>query len=222
MREPREKSDDPFMDEYLASMDRVQDLNLVRAWRGRRALWARGAQECPPPPVPHGVPHACPACDWAPAATRRVPGWPAAGRAIHRRPAAAGCERTCSHRERAARAACRPQKAEEVAQEKNRALKAAMNAELRKTKASMLEVEVPALAKLVKKGKNLSQERIQERLNKVRAAGRRRAPGGAAADQPGSAVGLQQGQGAPLAMWPSSQQLCNSAARAGGGSTRLP
>ena len=60
-----------------------------------------------------------------------------------------------------------PQKAEEIAQEKNRALKAAMNAELRKSKAFLLEDAVPKLEKLVKKGKGLSTERIQERLQKV-------------------------------------------------------
>ncbi|GAB4818942.1 hypothetical protein N2152v2_005988 [Parachlorella kessleri] len=85
-QQQREKTDDPFMDEYMNVMDRVQDLNL---------------------------------------------------------------------------------KAEEIAQEKNRALKAAMNAELRKSKAFLLEDAVPKLEKLVKKGKGLSTERIQERLQKL-------------------------------------------------------
>lgn len=60
-----------------------------------------------------------------------------------------------------------PQKADEVAQEKNRALKAAMNAELRKAKAFLMEDSVPKLAKMVKKGKNLTQQKIDERLRKV-------------------------------------------------------
>jgi hypothetical protein len=62
---------------------------------------------------------------------------------------------------------CAVQKAEEIAQEKNRALKAAMNAELRKSKAFLLEDAVPKLEKLVKKGKGLTTERIQDRLQKV-------------------------------------------------------
>lgn len=60
------------------------------------------------------------------------------------------------------------QKAEEVAQEKNRALKAAMNAELRKSKAFMLEDTVPKLEKLVKKGKGVTKEKAEERIYKVR------------------------------------------------------
>ena len=70
-------------------------------------------------------------------------------------------------------APARAQKAEEIAQEKNRALKAAMNAELRKAKTAMVEETVPALEKLVKKGKGVTKERMEERVHKVRgAAGR--------------------------------------------------
>lgn len=86
-QQEREKSGDPFMDEYLPAMDRIQDLNL---------------------------------------------------------------------------------KAEEVAQEKNRALKAAMNAELRKSKAFMLEDTVPKLEKLVKKGKGVTKEKAEERIYKIK------------------------------------------------------
>lgn len=60
------------------------------------------------------------------------------------------------------------QRSDEIAAEKNRALKAALNAELRKTKATLLEQAIPLLEKMAKKGKGLTPEKIQARLAQVR------------------------------------------------------
>ncbi|KAK9800875.1 hypothetical protein WJX73_004063 [Symbiochloris irregularis] len=57
-------------------------------------------------------------------------------------------------------------KAEEISQEKNRATKAVLNAEQRKAKANLLEVELPKLEKLVRKGKT-TPEIIADREKKV-------------------------------------------------------
>ena len=62
-----------------------------------------------------------------------------------------------------------PQRSDEIAAEKNRALKAALNADLRKTKATLLEQAIPLLEKMAKKGKGLSPEKIQARLGLVSA-----------------------------------------------------
>lgn len=58
-------------------------------------------------------------------------------------------------------------RSDEIAAEKNRALKAALNAELRKTKATLLEQAIPLLEKMAKKGKGLTPEKIQARLAQV-------------------------------------------------------
>ncbi|CAL8463075.1 g2609 [Coccomyxa elongata] len=60
------------------------------------------------------------------------------------------------------------QKSEGIGQEKNRAVKAAQNAELRREKGLLLTEELPKLEKLVKKGKKVTQEIIDDRLSKVR------------------------------------------------------
>lgn len=65
---------------------------------------------------------------------------------------------------------CRLQRSEEIAAEKNRALKAALNAELRKTKATLLEQAIPLLEKMARKGKGLTPERIAARQAQVRPA----------------------------------------------------
>lgn len=59
------------------------------------------------------------------------------------------------------------QRSDEILQEKNRALKAALNAELRKTKATLLEQAIPLLEKMAKKGKGLTPEKIQSRQAQV-------------------------------------------------------
>ncbi|KAK9865189.1 hypothetical protein WJX84_002251 [Apatococcus fuscideae] len=58
-------------------------------------------------------------------------------------------------------------KAEETANEKNRALKAALNAELRQAKQMLLEQELPKIEKLVRKGKNVTKEVIDDRTAKI-------------------------------------------------------
>ncbi|PSC72240.1 Qc-SNARE SYP7-family [Micractinium conductrix] len=58
-------------------------------------------------------------------------------------------------------------RSDEIANEKNRALKAALNAELRKTKAMLLEQAIPLLEKMAKKGKGQTPEKIQARLGLV-------------------------------------------------------
>lgn len=58
-------------------------------------------------------------------------------------------------------------RSDEIAGEKNRALKAALNAELRKSKATLLEQAVPLLEKMAKKGKGLTPEKIQSRQTLV-------------------------------------------------------
>lgn len=58
-------------------------------------------------------------------------------------------------------------RSEEIAAEKNRALKAALNAELRKTKATLLEQAIPLLEKMARKGKGLTPERIAARQAQV-------------------------------------------------------
>ncbi|KAL4450041.1 hypothetical protein ABPG77_010710 [Micractinium sp. CCAP 211/92] len=58
-------------------------------------------------------------------------------------------------------------RSDEIAGEKNRALKAALNAEMRKTKATLLEQAIPLLEKMAKKGKGLTPEKIQGRLAQV-------------------------------------------------------
>ncbi len=63
------------------------------------------------------------------------------------------------------------QRSDEIAGEKNRALKAALNAEMRKTKATLLEQAIPLLEKMAKKGKGLTPEKIQGRLAQVRGRG---------------------------------------------------
>ena len=63
---------------------------------------------------------------------------------------------------------CLLQRSEEIAAEKNRALKAALNAELRKSKATLLEQAVPLLEKMARKGKGLTPEKIQARQQLVR------------------------------------------------------
>lgn len=85
---PREKSDDPFDDEYTLLMDKIQDLHL---------------------------------------------------------------------------------RAEQIALEKNRALKAAMNADLRKTKQLMMEEAVPLLEQLARGGKKgkMPPSMLEERMRKV-------------------------------------------------------
>ena len=60
------------------------------------------------------------------------------------------------------------QRADEIAAEKNRALKAALNAELRKTKATLLEQAIPLLDKMARKGKGLTPEKIAARQAQVR------------------------------------------------------
>jgi hypothetical protein len=64
-------------------------------------------------------------------------------------------------------AATAAQKADEISQEKNRALKAAMNADLRKSKIALMEQTVPQLENLVKTGKEVTPEIVRERLAKV-------------------------------------------------------
>ena len=59
------------------------------------------------------------------------------------------------------------QRSDEIAAEKNRALKAALNAELRKTKAMLLEAAIPLLEKMARKGKGLPAEVVQARLQQV-------------------------------------------------------
>lgn len=59
-------------------------------------------------------------------------------------------------------------KADEIAAEKNRATKAALNAELRRSKAALLETDVPKLEKLIRKGKNLTKTVIDDRMAKVK------------------------------------------------------
>jgi hypothetical protein len=59
------------------------------------------------------------------------------------------------------------QRSDEIAAEKNRALKAALNAELRKTKATLLEQAIPLLDKMARKGKGLTPEKIQARQQLV-------------------------------------------------------
>ncbi|EIE27389.1 hypothetical protein COCSUDRAFT_39074 [Coccomyxa subellipsoidea C-169] len=59
-------------------------------------------------------------------------------------------------------------RAEAIGQEKNRALKASQNAELRREKGLLLSEELPKLEKLVKKGKKVTQEIVDDRLGKVR------------------------------------------------------
>ena len=61
------------------------------------------------------------------------------------------------------------QRSDEIAAEKNRALKAALNAELRKTKATLLEQAIPLLDKMARKGKGLTPEKIQARQQLVAA-----------------------------------------------------
>lgn len=61
------------------------------------------------------------------------------------------------------------QRADEIAQEKNRALKAALNADMRKTKATLLEQAIPLLEKMAKKGKGVPPEKVQARQAQVRA-----------------------------------------------------
>ncbi|EFN54788.1 hypothetical protein CHLNCDRAFT_134743 [Chlorella variabilis] len=58
-------------------------------------------------------------------------------------------------------------RSDETAQEKNRALKAALNADLRKTKATLLEQAIPLLEKMARKGKGLTPEMIQARQAQV-------------------------------------------------------
>ena len=64
------------------------------------------------------------------------------------------------------RATC-VQRSDEIAAEKNRALKAALNAELRKTKTMLLEAAIPLLEKMARKGKGLPAEVVQARLQQV-------------------------------------------------------
>ena len=59
------------------------------------------------------------------------------------------------------------QRSDEIGAEKNRALKAALNAELRKTKATLLEQAIPLLDKMARKGKGLTPEKIQARQQLV-------------------------------------------------------
>ncbi|KAL3142916.1 hypothetical protein ABBQ38_003203 [Trebouxia sp. C0009 RCD-2024] len=59
-------------------------------------------------------------------------------------------------------------KADEIAVEKNRATKAALNAELRRSKAALLETDVPKLEKLLRKGKNVTKTVIDDRMAKVK------------------------------------------------------
>ncbi|KAA6429691.1 MAG: Qc-SNARE SYP7-family [Trebouxia sp. A1-2] len=59
-------------------------------------------------------------------------------------------------------------KADEIAAEKNRATKAALNAELRRSKAALLETDVPKLEKLIRKGKNVTKTVIDDRMAKVK------------------------------------------------------
>jgi len=77
----------------------------------------------------------------------------------------AGCRRTP-----AAAHAPPLQRADEIAAEKNRALKAALNAELRKTKATLLEQAIPLLEKMAKKGKGLTPDKVASRQAQVRPA----------------------------------------------------
>ncbi|KAK9829335.1 hypothetical protein WJX72_005237 [[Myrmecia] bisecta] len=58
-------------------------------------------------------------------------------------------------------------KADEISNEKNRALKATLNAELRRAKGVLLE-EVPKLEKLMKKGKHVTAEVMDDRAAKVK------------------------------------------------------
>eukprot|EP00891_Asterochloris_glomerata_P008955 jgi/Astpho2/8955/e_gw1.00133.122.1_t len=59
-------------------------------------------------------------------------------------------------------------KADEIAAEKNRAQKAAMNAELRRAKGALMAEDVPKLEKLLKKGKNVTPQVIADRQVKVK------------------------------------------------------
>eukprot|EP00884_Botryococcus_braunii_P019043 jgi/Botrbrau1/5822/Bobra.0366s0008.1 len=58
-------------------------------------------------------------------------------------------------------------KADDISKEKNRALKASLNAELRRAKALLAENELRKLEKLLKKGKGVTQEIIDDRLSKI-------------------------------------------------------
>lgn len=82
------------------------------------------------------------------------------------------------------------QRADEIAAEKNRALKAALNADLRKTKATLLEQAIPLLEKMARKGKGLTPEKIQARLGLVRGRGRRRGWSVGAACRGATACGM--------------------------------
>ncbi|CAL5229021.1 g12267 [Coccomyxa viridis] len=58
-------------------------------------------------------------------------------------------------------------RSEAINQEKNRAQKAAQYAELRRAKAALLSEDLPALEKLVKKGKKITPETINDRASKA-------------------------------------------------------
>lgn len=58
-------------------------------------------------------------------------------------------------------------KAEEISKEKNRARVAEKNAQLRRAKASILQNDIPKLQRMVKKGKKVSPEIIEERNSLV-------------------------------------------------------
>lgn len=140
----REKTDDPFQDELNMVADKVQDLQLVRF--ASCTLGPAPAGECSAaPPCTAAACNPLPSIEWSVADSRH-----------------AGTLTTAS--------STPPpflQRSDEILQEKNRALKAALNAELRKTKATLLEQAIPLLEKMAKKGKGLTPEKIQSRQAQV-------------------------------------------------------
>lgn len=59
-------------------------------------------------------------------------------------------------------------KAEEAANEKNRAIAASINAEIRKAKATLLTSGVEGLQKKLKKGKNVTKTLVEERQERLK------------------------------------------------------